>query len=61
VFGKEADAARCWAGCLATIIDIFPGLPLVGYERGNDLIIAQALGFEVVGSLRVWGHAEPSP
>jgi hypothetical protein len=36
VFVPEADAARCWAGCLATIIDAFPGLPLVGYERGND-------------------------
>ncbi len=59
VFVPEADAARCWAGCVATIIDAFPGLPLVGYERGNDLIIAQALGFEVVGLLRVWSNAEP--
>ena len=25
--------------------------------QGNDLIIAQTLGFEVVGSLRVWGHS----
>jgi hypothetical protein len=57
VFVPEADAARCWAGCLATITDAFRGLPLVGYERGNDLIIAQALGFEVVGPLRVWGHS----
>jgi len=60
VFFPEADAARCWAGCLATIIDAFPGLPLVGYERGNDLVIAQALGFEAVGSLCVWNNAEPS-
>jgi hypothetical protein len=60
VFAPDADAAGCWAGCLATIIDAFPGLPLVGYERGNGLIIAQALGFEVVGPLRVWGNAEPS-
>jgi hypothetical protein len=60
VFVPEADAARCWAGCLATIIDAFPGLPLVGYERGNALIIAQALGFEEVGPLRVWGYVVPS-
>jgi len=59
VFVPEADAARCWAGCVATIIDTFPGLPLVGYERGNDLIIPQELGFEVVGPLRVWSNAEP--
>jgi hypothetical protein len=57
VFVPEADAARCWAGCLATIIDAFPGFSLVGYERGNDLSIAHALGFEAVGPLRVWGHA----
>jgi hypothetical protein len=60
VFGREDDAAACWAGCLATIIAAFPGLPLVGYERGNDLVIAQTLGFEGVGRLRVWGHVEPS-
>lgn len=60
VFAPEADAARYWAGCLATIIAAYPGLPLVGYERGNGLIIAQALGFEVVGPLRVWSNAETS-
>ena len=60
VFAPEADAARCLAGCLATIIAAYPELPLVGYERGNDLMIAQALGFEVVGSLRVWSNAELS-
>jgi hypothetical protein len=51
----HADAERSWAGCLATIIAAFPGLPLVGYERGDDRVIAQALGFEAVGPLRVWG------
>ena len=57
VFFPEADAAHYWARSLAPIIAPFPGLPLVGYERGNDLVIAQMQGFEVVGSLRVWGHS----
>ncbi len=51
----HTDAERSWAGCLTTIIDAFPGLPLVGYERGDELVIAQGLGFEAVGPLRVWG------
>jgi hypothetical protein len=31
-----------------------PGLPLVGYERGEDLDGALAAGFQPVGGLRVW-------
>jgi hypothetical protein len=53
VFAHE-DAERSWAGCLATIITTFPGLPQVGYERGEERAIAETLGFEVVGPLRVW-------
>jgi hypothetical protein len=50
------DAERSWAGCLITIINAFPGLPLVGYERGDELEIAERLGFTAVGPLRVWGY-----
>ncbi len=32
----------------------FPGLPLVGYEWGDDLDAMQALGFRTLGPLRVW-------
>jgi hypothetical protein len=35
---------------------LFPGLPLVGYERGDDLERARRVGFEEVGPLRVWAH-----
>ena len=31
-----------------------PGLPLTGYERGDDLAAAKGAGFETVGRLRVW-------
>jgi hypothetical protein len=43
-----------WAGCVAGVMVAFPGLPVVGYERGDDLAIAQTLGFESLGPLRVW-------
>jgi hypothetical protein len=42
------------AESLATIRGVFPGLPVVGYEHGDDLRNARALGFESLGRLRVW-------
>ncbi|MFV2099342.1 hypothetical protein ACFHWS_11800 [Micromonospora sp. LOL_013] len=38
-----------------------PGLPLVGYERGDDLARARAHGFAPVGALRVWLHQPGQP
>jgi hypothetical protein len=32
----------------------FPGLPLVGYEHGDDLALALAGGFTALGPLRIW-------
>ncbi|MFZ4508264.1 MAG: hypothetical protein ACOYON_11280 [Fimbriimonas sp.] len=32
----------------------FPGLPIVGYERGEDLEQATEAGFARIGELRVW-------
>ena len=34
--------------------EIFPGLPLVAYERGYKLAAAHQAGFETVGPSRVW-------
>ena len=40
---------------LAAIADeIFPGLALVGYERGHELEAAHQAGFKSVGPLRIW-------
>jgi len=39
---------------LAAIAGLFPDLPIVGYEHGDDLRHATALGFESLGPLRVW-------
>jgi hypothetical protein len=44
------------AGCVAAVIDAFPGLPIVGYDRGRELAAAQALGFELLGPVRIWAR-----
>ena len=56
VFAPAAEAAGCWAGAVAFAAALFPGRPLVGYERGDDLTLAQAAGFVPVGPLRVWAR-----
>ena len=49
VFGADA-----FAPVAALAEDWAPGLPLTGYERGDDLEAAIAAGFAPVGPLRVW-------
>ena len=56
VFAPAAEADACWAGAVAFAAALFPGRPLVGYERGDDLARAQAVGFVPVGPLRVWAR-----
>ena len=54
VFGR-ASAANLWLGATSAARDAFPtALPLVGYERGNDLRHATDSGFQAIGSLRVY-------
>jgi hypothetical protein len=43
-----------WRGAVATIVALFPGLPVVGYERPADLRPALSAGFVTTGPLRVW-------
>ncbi|MEU9866100.1 hypothetical protein AB0D99_35060 [Streptomyces sp. NPDC047971] len=45
------DPASTWAGCLTLVGE---DRPVVGYESGDDLPPARALGFEEIGTLRVW-------
>ncbi|MFZ4657563.1 MAG: hypothetical protein ACOYNY_11155 [Caldilineaceae bacterium] len=56
LFAPPEDSVAFWAGCVATAQATFPGLPLVGYESGADLARAEAVGFEQLHSLRVWGR-----
>jgi len=38
---------------VAAVANCAPGLPMVGYDSGEDLEIMLELGFEDVGQLRV--------
>ena len=42
------------AGCVAGVIDAFPGLPIVTYEPRRQLAQGPTLSFDVLGPLRVW-------
>jgi hypothetical protein len=54
VFCATEEPARLFPGCVRLASSTFPGLPLVGYERGEDLVAATAAGFEAVHGLSVW-------
>jgi hypothetical protein len=48
VFGVSFSAAA------DAVQSLNSGLPVVGYERGDDLVAARACGFTEVAPLRVW-------
>ncbi|MFE6843322.1 hypothetical protein [Streptomyces sp. NPDC057686] len=52
--GTPGDEA--WTGALTAVADLWPGLPVVGYEAGDDLDTAVRHGFAPLGPLRVWLH-----
>lgn len=47
-------AGDVWSSAVTAAATYFPGLPVVGHERGDDLAVALASGFTPVGALRVW-------
>jgi hypothetical protein len=49
-----SDVAAVWSSAITAAAGHFPGLPLVGYEHGDDLAHALASGFTVLGPLRIW-------
>jgi hypothetical protein len=59
LFGSTIDLV--WRTLTAMAGEIFPGLPLVGYERGYELAAAHQAGFETVGPLRVWRLSAGTP
>ena len=48
------DPERYRLGAVMAARDAFPGLSMVGYERGDDLTAMLAIGFQPLGPLRVW-------
>jgi hypothetical protein len=56
VFKSGIADGSLWAGAVRAVARVRPGLPIVGYERGEDLTEARQAGFTVLGSLRVWAR-----
>ncbi len=54
MFTAGPDPEEVWAGACAAVGAWSPGLPVVGYERGENLRAAYRAGFAGVGPLRVW-------
>ena len=49
-----------WPQAVQALAALAQPQPIVGYERGRDLIAAEKAGFEPLGALRVWTRAEPA-
>lgn len=58
VFALEGGPDTAWPVVLDAVSELFPTLPVVGYEQGEDLAAALRHGFEQVGTLRVWLHGQ---
>lgn len=56
VFGRGVGPDEPWAAALHAAAELFPSLPVVGYEHGPDLSTVLRHGFEPVAPLRVWMH-----
>ncbi|MFD7700682.1 hypothetical protein [Streptomyces caelestis] len=54
VFVVEGGPDAAWPVVLDAVHELFPTLPVVGYECGDKLAAAVRHGFEPVGPLRVW-------
>jgi hypothetical protein len=54
VFALGGDLEAAYGGASAAAAGIWPGLPIVGYDRSEPLAAARAAGFTNLGSLRVW-------
>jgi hypothetical protein len=45
---------KLWRSAMRAVSALRPGLPVVGYEHGEDLAAAREAGGQVLGPLRVW-------
>lgn len=54
VVAEPADAVAVFRDLAALAANTFAGLPLVGYESGDELEAAIRAGFEVGDALRIW-------
>jgi hypothetical protein len=56
VFARDGGPDSAWPIVLDAVHRLFPTLPVVGYEHGDDLTAAVRHGFEPIGPLRIWLH-----
>jgi hypothetical protein len=54
IFSAEAETPSAVVGCVELAMNLFPNLPLAGYESGGRLRTMTELGFEPIGPLAVW-------
>jgi hypothetical protein len=54
VVADADEASAVWRDLATLAAMTFPGLPLVGYESGDELKAARRAGFEVGDPLRIW-------
>ncbi|WP_353946807.1 hypothetical protein ABII15_37760 [Streptomyces sp. HUAS MG91] len=54
VFSRDTASGTAWPGALDAAHRLCPGLPVVGYEHGDDLTAALRHGFAALGPLRIW-------
>ena len=53
--------ATLWRSAVPAVAALRPGLPVVGYEHGEDLAAAREAGGRVIGPLRVWTRGSALP
>ena len=61
VFKSGNAGAPLWPSAVRAAAALRPGLPVVGYERGEDLAAARRAGVRVLGPLRVWTRGSAVP
>lgn len=54
VFAPREFLEESWSALTVSISATFAGAPIVGYERGTDLNVAESVGFARIGKLCVW-------
>jgi hypothetical protein len=56
VFKSGIADGPLWTSAVRVIARLRPGLPIVGYERGEDLAAAREAGFRVLAPLLIWAR-----
>lgn len=54
----HGDLDDAWRGATSAVASTFPGLPITGYEHGDDLDAALRNGYTSLGPLRIWLKVE---